>query len=50
MHDVELTYDDDGKIDIKTYNINKGERGKLQNLGDSTEDSQGYIKITIKIS
>ena len=45
MHvDVELTYDDDGKIDIKTYNINKGERGKLGDLGDSTEDSQGYIK------
>ena len=45
MHvDVELTYDDDGKIDIKTYNINKGEWGKLGDLGDSSKDSQGYIK------
>ena len=45
MHvDVELTYDDDGKIDIKTYNINKDERGKLGDLGDSSKDSQGYIK------
>ena len=45
MHvDVELTYDDDGKIDIKTYNINKGEWGKLGDLGDSSKDSQSYIK------
>ena len=45
MHvDVELTYDDDGKIDIKTYNINKEERGKLGDLGDRTKDSEGYIK------
>ncbi len=45
MHvDVELTYDDDGKIDIKTYNINKNERGKLGDLGDSSKDSEGYIK------
>jgi len=42
--DVELTYDDDGKIDIKTYNINKNEIGKLGDLGDSSKDSQGYIK------
>ena len=45
MHvDVELTYDDDGKIDIKTYNINRGEWGKLGDLGDSSKDSQSYIK------
>ncbi len=45
MHvDVELTYDDDGKIDIKTYNINRGEWGKLGDLGDSGKDSQSYIK------
>ena len=45
MHvDVELTYDDDGKIDIKTYNINRGEWGKLGDLGDSSRDSQSYIK------
>ena len=45
MHvDVELTYDDDGKIDIKTYNIDRGEWGKLGDLGDSNKDSEGYIK------
>jgi len=45
MHvDVELTYDDDGKIDIKTYNIKKGELEKLGDLGDSSKDSQSYIK------
>jgi len=42
--DVELTYDDDGKIDIKTYNIKRGELKKLGDLGDSSKDSQGYIK------
>ena len=45
MHvDVELTYDDDGKIDIKTYNINKGELRKLGDLGDSDKDSHTYLK------
>jgi molecular chaperone DnaK (HSP70) len=42
--DVELTYDDDGKIDIKTYNIKKGELEKLGDLGDSDQDSELYIK------
>ena len=44
MHvDVELAYDDDGKIDIKTYNIKKGELKKLGDLGDSSKDSQAYL-------
>ncbi len=42
--DVELTYDDDGKVGIKTYNINKDELKKLGDLGDIDVDSSSYLK------
>ena len=46
MHvDVELTYDDDGKIDIKTYNIKKGELKKLGDLGDSKRFSSIFKNL-----
>ena len=41
--DVEITYDDDGKIGIKTYNIKKDELEKLGDLGDSDADSESYL-------
>ena len=41
--DVEITYDDDGKIGIKTYNIKKDELEKLGDLGDRDADSESYL-------
>ena len=41
--DVEVTYDDDGKIDIKTYKVNKDDFEKVGDLGD-VESSKAYLE------